>query len=514
MRTYNPSTQADTLKLTYGFDADPGAGVVNNGNVMSWTATGAQVFSRTYTYDELNRLKTMAAPGDACSGLSWTYDIWGNRTHQTPTGGTCNQSQLTINTLNRIADTGYGYDAAGNLTSEPGKTYQFDAEGRMTSINGGAVASYVYDANGRRVRKTISGTTTEYVYDLAGGVIAEFQGTNWTRGYVYLAGQMLAQYENTAAPATTFFAHKDHLGSTRTLTKVDKSNHEVLDYLPYGEQIAGGSATSHKFTGKERDSESGLDNFGARMYASTMGRFSSADPITVTPARQLDPQLLNLYSYVRNNPLVFIDPTGMIIDTSRLSEDDLKKYNQAVELANQRDANGNLLHPELNAQITALQNDSRTFFLEGGAGLGAGTAGDFTITKMTADGKDFTEAVIKLDFNKVKDGKGITAADFGLNFNKFGGLTDNARRFAELTGHEFAHGGYGIKNPADAVLIQQKVNDAQSALNALPIKGRYPLPPDVAQKLADSASALQRTEKHAQQVEKIINGELRATQKR
>jgi hypothetical protein len=167
--------------------------VFNNCNVLSWAATGAQVFSRTYTYDELNRLKTMAAPGDTCSGLSWTYDIWGNRTHQTPTGGTCNQSQITINTLNRIVDTGYSYDAAGNLTAEPGKTYQWDAEGRLKSINNGAVATYVYNASGQRVRKVAGGATTEFIYGLNGSVVAEFQGATWTKGYVYLGG-LLAQY--------------------------------------------------------------------------------------------------------------------------------------------------------------------------------------------------------------------------------------------------------------------------------------------------------------------------------
>jgi RHS repeat-associated protein len=62
-------------------------------------------------------------------------------------------------------------------------------------------------------------------------------------------------------------------------------------------------------TGKERDSESGLDDFGARYYSSQFGRFMSADPFTVTPGRVVDPQQLNLYAYVRNNPLRHIDPT-------------------------------------------------------------------------------------------------------------------------------------------------------------------------------------------------------------
>jgi RHS repeat-associated protein len=67
----------------------------------------------------------------------------------------------------------------------------------------------------------------------------------------------------------------------------------------------------YKFTGKERDSESGLDNFGARYYGSSLGRFMQTDPIWVKADRMLDPQRLNLYSYVRNNPLTLTDPSGM-----------------------------------------------------------------------------------------------------------------------------------------------------------------------------------------------------------
>lgn len=66
-----------------------------------------------------------------------------------------------------------------------------------------------------------------------------------------------------------------------------------------------------EFTGKERDSETGLDFFGARYFSGAMGRFTSADPLWVTTDRLVDPQRLDLYAYGRNNPLKFIDPIGM-----------------------------------------------------------------------------------------------------------------------------------------------------------------------------------------------------------
>lgn len=67
------------------------------------------------------------------------------------------------------------------------------------------------------------------------------------------------------------------------------------------------------FTGKERDTESGNDYFGARYYASSMGRMMSPDPLMATPQRLLDPQEWNMYAYARNNPLSITDPTGLDI---------------------------------------------------------------------------------------------------------------------------------------------------------------------------------------------------------
>jgi RHS repeat-associated protein len=101
--------------------------------------------------------------------------------------------------------------------------------------------------------------------------------------------------------------HKDHLGSTRVMTKPDKTVYDSIDYLPFGEQLAGGTGTSHKFTGKERDAESGLDDFGARYVASTFGRFMSADE---DPPDLFRPQSLNRYAYVLDNPLAYVDPNG------------------------------------------------------------------------------------------------------------------------------------------------------------------------------------------------------------
>ena len=103
-----------------------------------------------------------------------------------------------------------------------------------------------------------------------------------------------------------------------------------FDYEPFGQTINavggswragvggyGDSDVKLRFTGKERDAETGLDDFGARYMSSAQGRFTSVDPIWVTKERMLDPQRLNLYAYGRNNPLKFIDPDGMDITLGR-----------------------------------------------------------------------------------------------------------------------------------------------------------------------------------------------------
>jgi RHS repeat-associated protein len=323
LRTYNPNNNnADVLNLNYGFTASNGA---NNGNLVSFVSTATQVFMRSYTYDELNRLSTMSSPTDAsgCYGLTWTYDAWANRTNQTTSSGACTESHPTIAPNNQFTGTPYQYDAAGNMIQDASHSYTYDAENRLTTVDGGSTATYVYDAEGDRIEKIAGGVTTVYYYDPVGNLTTETNGGDTPNiGYVYSGGQLLAEYES----GSTLFVHKDHLGSTRvttTYSTTSSQNAQVsdsMDYMPYGELWSGSSSTTHKFTGKERDVESGLDNFGARYYSSTLGRFVSADwsvsPEPIPYADFGDPQSLNLFTYVGNNPLTNVDSNGHCTDAS------------------------------------------------------------------------------------------------------------------------------------------------------------------------------------------------------
>jgi RHS repeat-associated protein len=174
------------------------------------------------------------------------------------------------------------------------------------------------------MKATTGGTTTVYVYDATGQVAAEY---------------------STAAPPQvgTLYLTPDHLGSTRLETNDLGAAVAYHDYLPFGEEIPGGlggrgslygavDGQTHKFTGKERDAletggsaMQGLDYFGARYFSAAQGRFTSPDPVIVTPARMQDPQRFNLYSYARNNPFKFIDPNGEDIDFANDTEEGRKK---------------------------------------------------------------------------------------------------------------------------------------------------------------------------------------------
>ena len=122
-----------------------------------------------------------------------------------------------------------------------------------------------------------------------------------------MQNQLVAEYSssNAASPCVTCYVSADHLGSTRLVTGETGQVVSRHDYLPFGEEIASGvsnrssiwgstDAVTQKFTGKERDQETGLDYFGARYYGSALGRFSSPDE-PLADQHSIDPQSWNLY---------------------------------------------------------------------------------------------------------------------------------------------------------------------------------------------------------------------------
>jgi RHS repeat-associated protein len=145
------------------------------------------------------------------------------------------------------------------------------------------------------------------------------------RGQTAVAAAILAvaAVGGAARPASgqvvVEYYHLDALGSIRVVTDQTVQIVERHDFYPYGEECTTGPCATNpgagvgqprKFTGKERDHETGLDYFGARYFGSKIGRFTTVDPVYTWQENLVDPQRWNRYAYVRNNPLRFADPDG------------------------------------------------------------------------------------------------------------------------------------------------------------------------------------------------------------
>ena len=254
-----------------------------------------------------------------------------------------------------------GYDAAGDLVADPGSgnQYAYDAEGRVCAVSGpSGTVGYIYDAEGNRVARgdihlvnsqlscditqngflnTANGVTTpndetDYILGPGGEQVTEMAqqadgSMQWQRTYAYAGSALIATSDPvsnpaynpsnpSAAPRTLdmpSFRLTDWLGTLRATTDSSGALQGSCSSLPFGDGLAcnGNIPDPHRFTGKERDSESGNDYFGARYYGSSMGRFLSPDPSQLYFADLTNPQSFNLYSYGYNNPLTDIDPSGM-----------------------------------------------------------------------------------------------------------------------------------------------------------------------------------------------------------
>ena len=133
---------------------------------------------------------------------------------------------------------------------------------------------------------------------------------NNSNEYVFFGGNRIARVNSGG---DVIYYMKDHRGTSRVISDASGTILDDSDFYPFGGErsVTSSSGNTHKFTGKDRDSESGNDYFGARYYSSTTGRFISADPGWFLVADPSNPQTWNQYSYALNNPLRFIDPTGM-----------------------------------------------------------------------------------------------------------------------------------------------------------------------------------------------------------
>ncbi len=266
----------------------------------------------TYAYDAFNRLTcanltngSCTAPTNGTPTYTYDYDRFGNRWHQNGP----HSMQLSFSGNNNRMD-GYSYDAAGNLLTDGTHSYTYDAENRLIQVDGGSTATYTYDAGGNRVSKTAGGVSVDHLYDILGDrVVAEVTPSgSWNRGEVYVGGRHLATYAN----GTTYFVHPDWLGTERVHSNVGGATYQTCTSLTFGDwqSCSASDAGPTHFAGYERDAEVGLDKTWARKYSSQFGHWTTPDPLGGDIS---NPQSLNHYPYVGNDPTNAVDPPGMLI---------------------------------------------------------------------------------------------------------------------------------------------------------------------------------------------------------
>ena len=327
-------------RLLYGFDA---IGNLTGRSDHGYYNNGWQRLEERFTYDNLNRL-TSSRLQDTRTGTittkHYTYDATGNLLSKDNIGHSGHQgryhydlsrphavAQLSINgTTHR-----FSYDANGNLTAgyhvSAGlprtlnyTSYNKPRQIRQGSGTGATTLSFHYGA-GRELFKQVVQTPTQHTTrtTVNGYYEKAVTGSLTTHThYIKAGGETVAIYKSRSNDTqATRYLHKDHLGSITAITDHTAAVVERLSYDPWGKRrlpnwnealtriVA--QTTDRSFTGHRYLDAVGLIHMGGRVYDPDLGRFLSADPFVQTPA---NPQNLNRYSYVLNNPLSYTDPSG------------------------------------------------------------------------------------------------------------------------------------------------------------------------------------------------------------
>jgi RHS repeat-associated protein len=258
-----------------------------------------------YTHDDVSRIAS------ANCGSPWaqtfSYDVFGNISKSGTISFQPTYSYLT-NRMTQIGSSTPTYDANGNVLTDTAHTYVWDANGRPVTIDS---VTLTYDALGRMVEQEKSGVFSEIAYAPTGGKLALMSGQSLTKAFVPLSGGAVAVYNSSGL---AYYRHSDWLGSSRFASTPARALYFDGAYAPFGENYAQTGTTDLSFTGMNQDTVSNLFDFPAREYNGIHARWPSPDPAGMSSVHLRNPQTLNRYAFVHNNPLSYRDPTGMDSD--------------------------------------------------------------------------------------------------------------------------------------------------------------------------------------------------------
>jgi RHS repeat-associated protein len=282
----------------------------------------------SWSYDSIYQLTREWRGGVNSYAVTYTYDSVGNRLSKKDGGLPTTYSYDAGNQIRRYQDstgyTSYTYDGAGNLSATKSAnnqrtTYSWDAEQRLTKVSlpTGTIDTFIYNAHGQRVQNQDSAGTTKLVWD-SQNILAETDTNNAVKAVYSLEPVIYGNLISVRRGATTSFYQFDGLGSTDCLTSSGGTVTDTYLYQAFGRILLSSGTTTNPYTYLGRaEYYYNQDIAGyyvrAREYDHASGRFISRDParfgIAVNEYRKLD--MLNLYRYVYNSPIVLFDPSGL-----------------------------------------------------------------------------------------------------------------------------------------------------------------------------------------------------------
>jgi RHS repeat-associated protein len=307
MRNLHYSWSGGTFLQSYGRDS--------LGRITTLVDAVSSDTSRTYNYIYTNAGRLREVDRGATILARYDYDVNGNRIAATGPGGAADSATATYDGQDRLLRYGatrYTYNRAGDVTSRRVGTdttrYTYDELGNLTRVQlpAGDVIDYVIDGQNRRVGRTVNGHNLQgWLYDNALRPIAELDsvGAIVTR-YIYGTRSNAPDY--MLKGGLTYRIISDDIGTIRLIVRADSGQvAERLDYDSWGKTITNTNPgfISLGFAGGLTDADTRLIRFGARDYDPEVGRWTTKDPIGIAGST-------NVYAYVNNDPLSYVDPMG------------------------------------------------------------------------------------------------------------------------------------------------------------------------------------------------------------
>ncbi|MFP5507501.1 MAG: RHS repeat domain-containing protein [Gammaproteobacteria bacterium] len=283
-----------------------------------------QGLSETFQYDAFNRLTEATIAGVGTK--TWSYDGLGNITSKDGHGDYAYTSGRP-HAVSYARGSTHVYDANGSLVLSYGaqsRTITWNSANLPTRIwaNNNTV-EFSYTPDGARYRQvaTAGGVTTTTLYAGSHHEQVTRNGVTTHKDYIAAAGRVVAVREIANGTASMKYLHQDHLGSTDVITDATGQVLERQSFDAFGgrrvattwhDPVAALTSlfSTRGYTGHEQLDGVGLIHMNGRVYDPQLGRFLSADPYVGAPA---NPQNLNRYSYVNNNPLSYTDPSGFFL---------------------------------------------------------------------------------------------------------------------------------------------------------------------------------------------------------